>query len=606
MAGLVVPKALDRKVVGWYSCYGEVALVLQTLQSTVMATVSWLHLSDWHHKYPISRDRKRKRTQLLKDIERITGSLGELDFILFSGDITHSGAKEEFNEVKAELINPIRAQVGSSIPMYCIPGNHDIQWSEIANIAAPIKNQLANLKSPESWYDFNNTVSEPAIVRELNKPFSNYFDFLSDLGCPSDRSKLHSVHKIEKGGIKLGLMCINTAWNSARFNLQHREPPPDATPRLWDYGLLRITEAQLQGAIDELGPVDLGLLMMHHPLHWIDEFERAKLEHMLFDSCHVIIHGHEHRPNTSRMSSAFGDLVFIPAGATYTAPTPEDPNYTSAYNITTIDTETFVGTVRHRIWADVKGRWEPDERFWLDGESQFLLARKKDYDLKRAHKAIINAQKQYIGALGNRPIKYQEISIRHDEISVGAEKFIKHRFKVRICLHAGPPEKFQWRTAIDPLIAQHPSEKVRKAMYKMLKSPGSVEKVKVKDTVEFRWQTLVGPNEECLEYQYEKLELPNNALLIGVLNLTDRIKLSIKQAQGYRYEIEEIGGFPKLQQASDDDIFSLGVDTRETASMILPSQTCLIQWRPEHAKMAPKGAGERAAPKQAKHRRQGR
>ena len=87
---------------------------------------------------------------------------------------------------------------------------------------------------------------------------------------------------------------------------------------------------------DDLGAVDLGILMMHHPLHWIDEFERAKLEHMLFTSSHIVIHGHEHRPNTSRISGAFGDLVFIPAGATYAAASPDDPNYTSAYNFTTV------------------------------------------------------------------------------------------------------------------------------------------------------------------------------------------------------------------------------------------------------------------------------
>ncbi len=172
------------------------------------------------------------------------------------------------------------------------------------------------------------------------------------------------MHTISKHDIKIGLMCINTAWNSARFNLQHVEPIAGAKPWLWDYGLLRITEAQLQNAIDELGAVDLGILMMHHPLHWIDELERAKLEHMLFSSCHIVIHGHEHRPNTSRISGAFGDLVFIPAGATYAAASPDDPNYTSAYNFTTVNTKkSFVGTVHHRIWEENASEWKEDERF---------------------------------------------------------------------------------------------------------------------------------------------------------------------------------------------------------------------------------------------------
>ncbi len=71
-----------------------------------MGIVSWLHLSDWHHRCPISGDRKKKRKRLLEDIQKQTESLGAVDFILFSGDITNSGAKEEFDEVKTQLIDP--------------------------------------------------------------------------------------------------------------------------------------------------------------------------------------------------------------------------------------------------------------------------------------------------------------------------------------------------------------------------------------------------------------------------------------------------------------------------------------------------------------------
>ena len=87
-----------------------------------MGIVSWLHLSDWHHRCPISGDRKKKRKRLLEDIQKQTESLGAVDFILFSGDITNSGAKEEFDEVKTQLIDPVRNQLGAGVPIYCVPG----------------------------------------------------------------------------------------------------------------------------------------------------------------------------------------------------------------------------------------------------------------------------------------------------------------------------------------------------------------------------------------------------------------------------------------------------------------------------------------------------
>lgn len=524
---------------------------------------------------------QKKRTQLLKDIRKMTDSLGAVDFILFSGDITNSGAKEEFDEVRTQLIDPIRTQLGAVIPIYCVPGNHDIQRGDIDHIAAPLKNEIASLTSADAWRKFNDTVYDPATATELNKPLSNYFDFLDGLGCRLSRSKLHSVQTIEKHGIKAGLMCINTAWNSARFNLQHIEPTPGAKPWLWDYGLLRITEAQLQNAIDELGAVDLGILTMHHPLHWIDDFERAKLEHVLFNSCHIVIHGHEHRPNTSRISSAFGDLVFIPAGATYAAASPEDPSYTSAYNFATVDTEKFFGTVHHRIWAEEVGRWQADERFWMDGQSEFLLPKKKDYDLKLAHKANINANKQYIRSLERRAIKEYEITISHDAETVSGESFIKQRVKISLLLREGPAEDFLWLTGIDEMIAEHPNKEVRKRAFNKLKVSGGMVRVGSEDDDKCRFSSscTIDRKEQRLEYEYEKLELPSNCYLFQLSRFADRIKLRVKQAKGYRYSYVPLGGFPAGELVEDK---LLSIYTLETTEMTLPSQGCLIQWRPEH------------------------
>lgn len=549
-----------------------------------MGTVSWLHLSDWHHKYPITGDRKKKRNKLLKDIKNLTDDIGAFDFILFSGDITNSGAREEFDEVKVELIDPIRSHACPGVPVYCVPGNHDIQRGIIACIADHLKNEIANLTSADAWRKFNDTVNDRAAATELNKPFSNYFDFLDSLGCENDRSKLHGAQIIDRHGLKIGLMCINTAWNSARFNLQHVEPAAGAKSWLWDYGLLRITEAQLQNAVDDIGTVDLGILMMHHPLHWIEEFERAKLEHMLFNSCHIVIHGHEHRPNTSRISSAFGDLVFIPAGATYAAASPHDPNYTSAYNVTTVDTATFIGTVHHRIWEEVQSQWKEDERFWAEGRSEFVLARKRDYDRKLAHKAIINANKQYIRSIGRRAVKDYQISIRHDPEVVDGEAFIKQRVKIKVLLRGGPEEDFLWVTEIDDMIADHPNEKVRSRGYRKLNgSAGLTSRNAAGDkNCIFKWGCRINNKEQWIEYEYEKLDLPNNYYFFQLSRFTDRVKLTLRPAQGYRYTYQAVGGFPSKEPEKDE---ILSIDTLETNEMILPSQGYIIQWRPDHEKV---------------------
>lgn len=566
-----------------------------------MSMVAWLHLSDWHH-HGMDFNRGLMRNELLKDIKGrvgISDKLGSIDFVLFSGDIANKGSEKEFEEAKTELLDPIRKCIGEHVPIYCVPGNHDIDRGKISEISVELRRQIAEINAARSWDKLNDIVTKAEAVKQLNIPFKNFFDFLQKINCKGDPSKLYSVHTIEKAGIRVGLICLNTAWNSARYEIKyiHQDPQPQAgEPAYWDYGLLRISEAQLQQALDDLGAVDLVLLMMHHPLHWMDELERARLEHTLYDRCHIVIHGHEHRPNTSQISSAFGDLVFIPAGASYAGRNPEDPRYTNAYNFCVIDTASFEGIVFHRIWMEEKKRWLADDRYWLDGQSQFVLSKNKhrDADIKLARKSIVNSTKHYVPFIGKRGALDHEVTIRHDAEFVDGEPFIRKVVKIRIRVRSGPVEEFVWSTGVDELIFHHANKKVKSRAYKLLRMSPNLARVESseKDGHIFQWAGEVGTKEQWLEYEYEKLDLPNNFYFMIVSRFTDRVKLSIKPADGYDYAYLPIGGFPTLKPTPDD---LLSVDTVQTEEMILPRQGYIIQWRPKHmpGRLSKKGTAKK-------------
>ena len=547
-----------------------------------MSSVAWLHLSDWHQGDP-EFNRKTMRGELLSDIRKRHKDLQRLDFILFSGDISHSGAKEEFEAATRELIDPVREIVGRDVPIYCVPGNHDIERKRTADIPPALRQQIANIASTEDWHRFNDTIDQPGTAANLNIPLTNYYDFLVALGCKSDRSKLYSVERIEKDGVKIGILCINTAWNSARFQINHKEHAgdPGASSRLWDYGLLRITEAQLQQAINELGGVHLGILMMHHPLHWIDEFDRARLEQKFFKHSHIVVHGHEHRPNTSRVSGAFGDLVFIPAGAAYIGAITEDPRYTNAYNFCRVDTNKFVGTVYHRVWSEETGAWKPDERFWSGGQSQFLLAKNKNYNSELVHRFGIVSSKKYSDYIYRRVALEHEVEIRHEPVTVDGEEFIHVHAKIRMRLAAGDAEPFQFRTGIDEMILEHPNKNVRKRAYKCLHVSPEMQEVprdeKNKNIIQ--WKCTISPDEQWVEHEYEKLELPNNFWQLSFHRFAERVKFQLRGAPGYDYSPLAIGGFPPLKLTRNK---VLSVDTFATEEMVLPSQGYIIQWRPKH------------------------
>lgn len=122
---------------------------------------------------------------------------------------------------------------------------------------------------------------------------------------------------------------------------------------------------------------------------------------------------------------------------------------------------------------------------------------------------------------------------------------------------------------------------MRRRAYKLLNIFPKLDKVKRKKEEKhlFRWRGIVDAREQWVEYEYEKLDLPNNFYFMTVARFTDRVKFSIAKANGYKYFPLPIGGFPQFGLVRDD--FS-SVDTVEIDEMILPSQGCIIQWCPDH------------------------
>jgi len=60
------------------------------------------------------------------------------EFVICTGDVTEFGAKSEYDSLISRLKNVL------SMPLYCVPGNHDVAW-------APIENFVSKLGDP-NWY----------------------------------------------------------------------------------------------------------------------------------------------------------------------------------------------------------------------------------------------------------------------------------------------------------------------------------------------------------------------------------------------------------------------------------------------------------------------
>ena len=73
-----------------------------------MSGLTWLHLSDWHHKdFPI--DPKVVRDRLVKDIKErtaISPDLAKIDFIVFSGDVASERASRGVQRGQKGVLRP--------------------------------------------------------------------------------------------------------------------------------------------------------------------------------------------------------------------------------------------------------------------------------------------------------------------------------------------------------------------------------------------------------------------------------------------------------------------------------------------------------------------
>jgi predicted phosphodiesterase len=572
-----------------------VADILFTLGAP-MTHINWLHLSDWHHKSQ-EYDRQLIADELIADIKirgKIDPQLEHIDFIVFSGDISFSGEKEQFELANRHIIEPIRKIIGTTVPLYCVPGNHDIQRSEFAGIPAEWAKILAG--GTEKNSEIETLLQDPDKLQFLNRPLGNFYDFAKKQGCNFDPKKFYFVDTIEKDGYKIGVACLNTAWLSGRFTV---EPRPSTNPMFWDRGLLRTTEAQIDEALKTVAGAHIAIAVMHHPLHWLEEVEQAKAEQMIANDCHVVLHGHEHRPNMSRLSNAFGETVTIPAGACYNRRTSSDPRYSNAYNFCSVHLDTSAGTIFHRVWSEENRKWRRDERFWENGQSTFFIQKKQASEQQKiARKSLNHLSKKYLEYVYKRPVMMQDIVMMHKAETIDGELFIRAKFRFRIKLHPGDAERFPIKSLVNPRIVSHPNPNVRAAAHKLNRFIPNPSKLKWSDDkTQCEGYLDLAENDQNVEYEFEMLETTDGLYYFNLRKFTDEVRFTLIKDPLLEYEDLAFGGFPATKRGTDE---MLNADIWETTELAMPNQGLLVQWYPRPATTAPKSdaaaKGEVSAP----------
>ena len=266
-----------------------------------------IHLSDLHAKgnNTWNKDRQQKLVESLNEFRgKVEGCL-----IIFSGDIAYSGLEEQYCYASNALDN-IRIQVSrkfniKEIPIFVVPGNHDVDYKKINRDGKEI---LKQIQEREGMIDF---------IEEELKAEESFFRFAKKIKSPWQDKQFCSIY-IKQYNLKINLI------NTAIFSMLETDKGYHYFPKEY-FKKLFISEKQSKKAIV--------ISIMHHHPEWMHEDIKLEFEENILESTSILILGHEHKMSTKSLTwDKKGKLVII-AGGTLHGNTDEE----SSYNLILLD-----------------------------------------------------------------------------------------------------------------------------------------------------------------------------------------------------------------------------------------------------------------------------
>ena len=143
--------------------------------------VTWLHFSDLHYgqkNHNILWPKIKK--ELFKDFDFIKSELGKIDVVFFTGDLTQSGKKEEFDELTA-LLKEMWVQfnkMGSNPLLIAIPGNHDLNRPDQTRaVVKVLKNYQIDEELKENfWKGIIERSENYELIEQCFKNFTTWYE----------------------------------------------------------------------------------------------------------------------------------------------------------------------------------------------------------------------------------------------------------------------------------------------------------------------------------------------------------------------------------------------------------------------------------------------
>ena len=270
-----------------------------------MKRLNWIHLTDLHYGADVSEWLWNDvRDSLEADFDYIAREMGRLDVLFFTGDLTFSGKKEQFEGVNRDLkkvLDRFENRLGKRPILLCVPGNHDLQRPPENEPESELLNHFyhdAGRPYRENFWAKDNDRYRTFVINTFNEYSLWWKDLkekqkdritITDGVMPGDFSAVLQTEDMQVGVIGL---------NSAFLQLSDQE----------NYNHLDLHESQIGRVCAPDYPTwakknDINILITHHGINSFGEqfFHPEAMERYkgtIYNPSRIYCHlyGHMHRP----------------------------------------------------------------------------------------------------------------------------------------------------------------------------------------------------------------------------------------------------------------------------------------------------------------------
>jgi small GTP-binding protein len=318
-----------------------------------------LHLSDLH--FAESDDPVTRLQPLLQDLQDASDGFGgeRLDYLVVSGDSTHSAAAIEFERVYQFLSQLIQKTGLSAERCILVPGNHDLSWDESPYSWKPAR-QVDSARVPKGHLIKQGDgylVRDPKRYPDRFQNFRKFHHQFTQRAYAEQADRQYGVSLYEATGIQV--LALNSAWEIDEQFPERSGIEPAALSNALTEADEQVSAARRDQRLAENADV-LRIAVCHHPITGTGNIgDDAFVARLRKGAVRLYLHGHVHEDRTDVVRCTHPrKLHVVGAGSFGAATRHRSESIPRLYNLLEVQSDHSRVRVYTRRIAKSGGRWE--------------------------------------------------------------------------------------------------------------------------------------------------------------------------------------------------------------------------------------------------------